>query len=216
MKFELIPILDRMIDFYHQPRSFERFKEYLYALQGDTKGDLVLPISGFNPMAKEHIPQKLIRLKDLNAEAIAQQVMDDINARDLIPANQRVIRVALTLADDLKGGWTNRYTTDYDSKFKLNALVNRNFCVPYFWSSEEYSTDMIKLRIAEHLFRTLYRMNYPQPNTLREHVQQELFVTRETNQLNGGVNSEWDRVHLFYLENMESDQYNLIFNFFLW
>ena len=55
MSFELLPIIDKMLDFYQNPRNSDRFQVYLKMLQGDTKGDLVLPIGGFNPMAKEHI-----------------------------------------------------------------------------------------------------------------------------------------------------------------
>lgn len=52
MKFQLRPILSEMKDFYSQPISEARFKAYLAKLQGDTKGDMTLPISGFNPMQK--------------------------------------------------------------------------------------------------------------------------------------------------------------------
>ena len=55
MEFQLKPILSEMKEFYQKPLSNKRFEEYLSMLQGETKGDLVLPIAGFNPMAKEDI-----------------------------------------------------------------------------------------------------------------------------------------------------------------
>ena len=68
MQFELLPVIDIMLDLYEKPRTAERFQEYLEVLQGGTKGDLVIPIGNFNPMAKEQALQKLIELKTLHAE----------------------------------------------------------------------------------------------------------------------------------------------------
>ena len=81
MSFELLPIIDKMLDFYQNPRNSDRFQVYLKMLQGDTKGDLVLPIGGFNPMAKEHILEKLEELKALNTEGVMQKVIVDFNKK---------------------------------------------------------------------------------------------------------------------------------------
>ena len=70
MQFELHPILSEMKAFYSKPISFNRIKEYRSKLQGNTKDDLVLPITGYNPMAKDHILEKIKALEDLKAEAI--------------------------------------------------------------------------------------------------------------------------------------------------
>lgn len=79
MTFELLPTIDVMIDLYEKPRTFERFQEYLKILQGDHKGDLSMPISGFNPMAKDHLLAKLLELKQLNAEKIIHDLLIDMN-----------------------------------------------------------------------------------------------------------------------------------------
>jgi hypothetical protein len=44
MHFELVPILDIMLDFYEKPRDLDRFQAYLSLLQGEIKGDLARPI----------------------------------------------------------------------------------------------------------------------------------------------------------------------------
>ncbi len=75
MNFELLPILNLMLNFYEKPRDFDRFQTYLALLQGDTKGDLVLPISGFNPMAKAHVLDKLREFKALDAEKIMSETL---------------------------------------------------------------------------------------------------------------------------------------------
>ena len=116
MKFELRPILSEIKGLYLKPISNNRFKEYTSKLQGNSKGDLSLPIAGFNPMAKEHIIQKIEELESLKAEMILKDVIEEFNA-NLEKTNSRKIKVVLNIADDLKGGWTNFYSTDFDSKF---------------------------------------------------------------------------------------------------
>jgi hypothetical protein len=156
MHFELVPILDTMRDFYEKPRDLDRFQAYLSLLQGETKGDLARPIGGFNPMAKAHVLDKLNQLKNLYAEKIMAETLVNISSKQL---NVPIFKVSLTLADDWQGGWTNRFTADFDSKFKLNALINRQFCTPVFWTSEDYSVDLIQERTLEYAFRTQYWVN---------------------------------------------------------
>lgn len=79
MKFEQVPVLETMIEFYAKPKSLDKFQEYLKILQGDTKGAISPPIGGFNPMAKGHLYEKLIELKELNAENIIYDVIDKVN-----------------------------------------------------------------------------------------------------------------------------------------
>jgi hypothetical protein len=211
MAFELLPILDIMTNFYQKPRNNDRFQEYLKILRGNTKDDMVIPIGGFNPMAKEHILTKLIELKNLDTEGIMLQVLEKLNKRMLLD-NERMYKVALNVCDDLLGGWTNRFTTDFDSKFKINALVKRQFCTPIFWSSESYNENLIKIRTEENALRTLYWLENPKPNTLKEHVEQELFVAK--NSFPPSYVQQFETQKEFYLKYSESDSYHLIFNFF--
>ena len=183
MTFKLQPILAHIKTLYQKPISVDRFQEYLGMLQGNTKGDLALPISGFNPMAKDHILQKIEELELLDAEAIVEEAIVEVN-RNLpssVVGSAKEIIVVINIADDLKGSWTNYYTTDFDSKFKLNAFVNRGFCVPYFWTSESYSKQLIHNRTTEYMARTHYRFNNPQPITLEDHFLQEVFVAKMIN-----------------------------------
>lgn len=213
MKFILIPILSTIEELYQQPISRERFKTYLQKLQGDTKADMQLPIAGFNPMAKEHVLDKLKTLQSLNAEQIMQQALEEIND-NFTEAAVTEIKVLLNLADDLKGAWTNFYTTDFDNKFKMNGLVRRGFCTPYFWSSESYSEALIRSRTLSAAYRTIYWLQNGKPETLEDHVNQEVFVCR-----NMGEDAEYPAIKeealtLFYQEHHQSEEYNLIFNFF--
>jgi len=171
--FKLRPVLDLMLEFYEHPRNQERFDLYLKLLQGSSKSDLELPIGGYNPMAKEHITEKLKELRSLDAEKIISQALQNI------PCSKNY-EVVINLADDLHGGWTNRFTTDYQSKFQLNPLILRGFCTPYFWSSEEYSLELITERVQAAAYRTFYFETHGKPETLEQHVNQEAWVAEQT------------------------------------
>jgi hypothetical protein len=214
MKFELIPIIDTMLDLYAKPRSKERFQEYISMLQDGKKGDLTVPIVGFNPMAKEHILQKLAELKELNAEQVIQDTLKSINVTLIEENDQRTFKVVLNLADDLKGGWTNFYTTDYDSKFKINALVSRTFCTPFFWTSESYTEQLIKRRTLEYAYRTIHWLTNPKPKTLKDHIEQEIYVAEMSN-LNSDIldTNNFELLNNFYSKYQESEDYGIVFNF---
>ncbi|MDQ3110026.1 MAG: hypothetical protein M3R17_09040 [Bacteroidota bacterium] len=76
MKLELLPTIELMSELYSKPLSVERFREYLKILQGDSKDDLVMPVGGLNPMAKEHVLVKLQELKTMHAEEIVSDVLN--------------------------------------------------------------------------------------------------------------------------------------------
>jgi len=215
MKFKLIPILDKMEAFYKLPRTRERFVKYLSMLQGNTKGDMILPIAGYNPMAKETILLKIEELKNLNAEAIIEKELQKIND-SLKDKSRREIEVVLNLSDDIGGAWSNYYTTNYSSKFELNALVTRNFCAPYVWTSESYSEELIAQRTKEYVFRTFFWLNKTKPKKLEGFLKQEVFVQSNSNRSNQKLKyNDFTKIEKFYLEHSKSDDYNLIFNFFL-
>jgi hypothetical protein len=212
MNFKLLPIVDKMLEFYSSPRSLERFQEYISTLQGDSKGDMQVPITGFNPMAKEHVREKLMKLKNLKAEEIMSETLNRINAT--LEKQEITFQVVLNLADDLKGGWTNRFTTDFDTKFKISALVNRNFCTPYFWTSENYSEEIIAKRTQEYTWRTIHQISFPKPKTLKEHLDQEIVVAVNCETKMSADKNEIALLEEHFSKNKESEDYSLIFNFF--
>ena len=213
MKFELLPVIDIMLDLYQKPRTAGRFREYLQTLQGEkTKGDLVVPIGGFNPMAKEHAIAKLQELKRIGAEKIIEETLQAIN-KDVAKEPSSAFKVSLNLADDLKGGWTNHFTTDYDSKFKMNALIKRNFCIPIFWTSEDFNSPMIIQRTKEYCYRSVYWLSYNKPKTLDGHIQQEIFVARKINNKIQHIN-DIKMLNDFYERNKDTTEWIKIFNFF--
>lgn len=207
MPFSVLPVIDVMLDLYSKPRGYERFREYLQLLQGDTRGDMVLPIGSYNPMAKEHVAERLQELKQLDAEAI---MADVVSSFSLAGETKEDFKLVLNLADDLKGGWTNRFSTDYQTKFQAQALAKRGFCVPVFWTSEEYTAELVAQRTKEYVARTIWLQQNGKPLTLAEHIAQERFVAKHV----PPTDSIPDPMLVsFYEQHKLSSEYSLIFNF---
>ena len=213
MKFELLPVVDVMTEFYKKPLNHTRFQEYLHILHGDTKGILKCPVSSFNPMAKEHLLVKLEELNALHAEEMIRESLNTINAAMANDAPDITYRLALNVADDLQGGWTNHYTTDYDSKFKFQALIRRQFCVPLFWSSEQYEEALIRQRTLEYVYRTYYWQFHPRPSTLAAHIRQEQYVAIKTGIRKRNPDFDFEAADVLFKEFADTDSYPVIFNF---
>ncbi len=215
MRFELMPTIDIMYELYQQPRNLDRFKQYLNLLHGDSNGELIIPLGGFNPMAKAHILKKLGELKVAGAEEIMQEVFDRVNKEITGSKHDNTFKVALALSDDIGGAWTNRYTSDYDSKFRIQALVRRNFCTPVFWSGEIYNRQMIEERTLEYIYRTIWFLDHPKPpSTLRDHIAQEMFVAKSLVHPKAPSGIDYITLDSFYRDHQRTTQYPMIFNFF--
>lgn len=220
MSFEIVSILPKISQLYKLPNTKERFDKYLYMLQGGKKQDLVLPIAGFNPMGNKLVVDKLEQLVNLNAEDIAQHELFKINKTFTIKDDQ-TIQVGINLVDDIGGAWSNYYTTDYTSKFEINSLLKRNFCAPYFWTSETISEAIIQRRIHEYVYRTLFWILNGKPETVKELMEQEVFVSTHANlQLNDFQNdikyddATYEGFEIFYKIHKDSTEYSLKFNLF--
>jgi len=214
MKFESLQVLDQIKALYELPRTKERFDKYLYLLQGDSKDEMILPIASFNPMGKELAMNKLQRLIELNAEDILAHEIKKINPT-LNGNDNHIIRVAINLADDIEGAWSNYFTTDYKSKFEIESLLKINFCTPIFWTSEILNEELVTQRIKAYLFRTIFWVNNKKPETLKELFKQEVFVQFQLK----NISTEWNEndfleIQKLYQENIDSTDYNLKFNFF--
>jgi len=212
MEFILLPILDKMEAFYQLPRNNKRFETYLFMLQGKDKVDLILPIAGYNPMGDENVLLKIQALKELEAEKLIQKMLAELNPQF---EGDRKIAIAINLADDIGGAWSNNATTDFDSKFKISALVKRGFCTPYFFTSETLSKAMIIQRSKEYVYRTIFCIENGNPSTLADYLKQEVYVQQHSKNNQAILEATaFANIEKHYQENASSTDYNLIFNFF--
>jgi len=171
---EYLPLLRVQREIYTLPRGMERFREYLRTMVNASSGDLELPLVGMNPMGKEHVPALLDRLLEMGADDIAAEAV--MRAPDAATEGQH--RATLVLADDLKGGWTNRYTTEFGNRFQLRAMLTRGWIVGTLWTSEEPSPDSVRQTILAAVYRTVWIERHGYPVTLRDRMAQEGFALR--------------------------------------
>ncbi|MEM9076784.1 MAG: hypothetical protein AAGC43_07085 [Bacteroidota bacterium] len=212
--FKLTPVLDQMQSLYELPRDQKRFEAYLEMLQGKQKGNMILPIAGYNPMGKENVLEKIQELKNLNAEELIGEVLDKINIKEDIHALPN-IQLVLNLADDVGGVWSNKCTVDYSSKFEFGPLLKRNFCAPYFWSSEGFTKNNIETRVVQYAYRTIFWIKNGTPRTLKDFVLQEIYVFAKGSQNEKEIPEyRLEEVQHFFNQNSESEEYSLLFNFF--
>src|SRR5262249_6612713 len=108
MKLEYVPLLEVQRKLHGMPRDYERFRQYLKTIKSPDAQSLELPsLIAMNPMGKEHVTDLLDALLALDADAIAARATAEASARlEDVPGD---CKITLVIADDLKGGWTNRY-----------------------------------------------------------------------------------------------------------
>jgi len=107
MKLEYVPLLKVQRDLYELPRGMERFREYIRTMSDAVSGDLKLPLVAMNPMGKDHLPPFLDHLLAIDADGVAARALAE--ADTALAEEPGEYRACLVVADDLKGGWTNRY-----------------------------------------------------------------------------------------------------------
>ena len=173
MKLSFLPLLQVQRDLYALPRGFERFREYIKTMTDPETGDLALPLVAMNPMGKEHVPALIDQYIALGAEKIAQEAIDVWKAGALAPASAQDYKVALVVSDDLKGGWTNRWASEYGHRIEGAAITKRGFITAILWTSEPASAERVRDEVLTSIYRVEYLQSHRAPKTLREMLEQE-------------------------------------------
>ncbi len=207
MKFTLLPVLDEMLLLYGLPIGRQRFDAYLQLLHSDRVGDLSRPIGGFNPMAKGHVREQLLMLKKMNMEQVVAETLNELNQNT--QETSQPFEVAVNLSDDLMGGWTNRYASDYQSKFRLSALIRRRFCVVTLWTSEPATEALIRSRTRSACQRSMYAEQHGTPRSLRQHLLQELNVMQHAGR-EYSATEEPERYKELYQQHKETQDESLL------
>src|SRR5689334_17486646 len=174
MQISFLPLLQIQRDLYAMPRGMERFREYIRTMTDAETGDLALPLVAMNPMGKDHIPALIDEYIALGAEQIAKDAIDAVcrgGAFDQ-PAD-RDFKVALVVSDDLKGGWTNRWASEYGHRIEGQAFLKRGFITGLLWTSEPASADRVREAVLTSIYRAEYLQTHPAPRTLGEMLDQE-------------------------------------------
>ena len=171
MKLSFLPLLQVQRDLYAMPRGMERFREYIKTMTDPETGDLALPLVAMNPMGKEHVPALIDQYIALGAEDIAQAATAEAAA--LHTPSEREYKVGLVVSDDLKGGWTNRWASEFGYRIEGQAITTRGFITAILWTSEPPSAGRVRDEVLTCIYRVEYLQSHRAPKTLREMLDQE-------------------------------------------
>jgi hypothetical protein len=180
MRVDYVPLLQTQREVYKVPRGWDRFRQYLEIMQPGTD-DQIVPMFVMNPMAKEHVTARLDELLALDADGIAGRAAAGAARRLAHLAGQ--YKAGIVLADDVQGGWTNRYLSDAQLRFgytlrprqraKANAAGAGGWIVGLLWASEEPTPRHIDATIQAAVYRAAYVQHHGLPTTLRQMLVQE-------------------------------------------
>src|SRR5690348_1646238 len=152
MQVTYVPVLGVLRELYMQPANMARFREYIARLT-DGGDDIALPIGVANPMAKEHALAKLDELLTLGAEELGAEAAHDAEQRlRQVETAEILIKASIVLADDVGGGWTNRYTTEAMVRFPSRGALKRPFATALAWTSETPSAEALRQEVRAAIY----------------------------------------------------------------
>jgi hypothetical protein len=171
VNLEFVPLLGVQRKIYGVPPGPERFRAYLRAMLDPNTLELELPLVAMNPMAGEHAIERLDALLDLDADRVAASAVTD--AIPALADAPGAYRVALVLADDARGAWTNRAAAELAHRRGEAALAKRGWLTGVLWSSERPSASAVREEILTALHRAAYIGERGSARTLRQLLIQE-------------------------------------------
>lgn len=172
MKLSFLPLLQIQKDLYAMPRGMERFREYIKTMTDPETGDLALPLVAMNPMGKDHIPALIDQYIGLDAEKAAQEAIAEASLKATTPSSKD-FKVGLVVSDDLKGGWTNRWASEFAYRIEGAAFMKRGFITGLLWTSEPASIETVRDTVLTAIYRIEYLQTHPTPRSLRGMLEQE-------------------------------------------
>jgi hypothetical protein len=171
MKLEYIPLLRVQRELHDIPRGLRRFRQYLRTISNRDGTDIELvPLLIMNPMAKDHVTVLLDALLALDADGVGARAASDASAGLAdVPGD---FKAALVVADDLMGGWTNRYADEY--LLRHPGPGHKRFWVTaVLWSSEAPTERAAREAVLAAAHRTAYVVRHGPARTLRALLAQE-------------------------------------------
>jgi hypothetical protein len=184
MNLDYVPLLRVMRDLHSIPRGMKRFQHYLRLIfPPDENADQLIPLLAMNPMGKDHVTALLDAYLAMDADAIGARTAAEAAARLAdVPGD---FKVGLVVADDLMGGWTNRYADEFTYRFgpdqwrggssppKLPRIMKDLWLQGVLWSSEAPSDRAVREAILTAAHRVAYMHRHGLAPTLREMLAQE-------------------------------------------
>jgi hypothetical protein len=185
MKVEYVPLLGIARELQGMPRNYDRFQQYLRTIRTEDGNGLELPtLIWMNPMGRDHVTALLDALLALDADGIAARAAAE--ACEQLADEPGDFKIALVIADDLMGGWTNRFASEFTVRFgpdHARFLAPKEANLPkglkdywlhaVLWSSEPASEQAVTEAILTTIYRTAYVQRHGLARTLRDMLAQE-------------------------------------------
>lgn len=173
MDLEFVPLLRVQRQLHDPPPGAERFRTYLRTMINERTGDLELPLVAMNPMGGDHVAGLLDRLLAVNADGAGAAATATAATQPAICCADGRFRVALVVADDARGGWTNRYQSEFDHCFEGDALYRRGWITAVVWTSEEPTAKAAWRATTAAIHRVAHIRRFGPARSLRAMLAQE-------------------------------------------
>jgi hypothetical protein len=184
MELEYIPLLNVQRDLCALPRNRARFKEYLHTIfQGDELG-MRAPLLAMNPMSKDHVLELLDRFLEFECDTVGAQAT--LEATPQVKDLPGRFKVTLVVADDLHGGWTNRYANEFEYRFgmwtdhsgtgtepALPRWLKHFWLFGVLWTSEPPDLLAARTAVLTAIYRAGYIQRHGPARTLAAMMKQE-------------------------------------------
>jgi hypothetical protein len=185
MNVEYVPLLRIARELQGMPRNHDRFKQYLRTIFNYDDEVMERPaLLWMNPMGRDHVTALLDALLTLDADTIAARAA--AQAAEQLADEPGDYKIALVIADDLMGGWTNRYASEFTVRFgagRSRLNTDKETGLPKWlkdfwlnavlWSSEPASERAVREAILTTIYRQVYVMHHGPARTLRDMLAQE-------------------------------------------
>jgi hypothetical protein len=179
VKLEYLPLFQVQRELQGMPRDYQRFRQYLRTITTLDGSSLERPsLIAMNPMGKEHVTDLLDALLALDADGIAGRAAADASAR--LEDTLGDCKITLVIADDLKGGWTNRYAKEFTHRFQsggttgiLPRWLTHFWITGLLWSSEPASERAVREAVLTAVYRAAFVQHHGPARTLRQRLAQE-------------------------------------------
>jgi hypothetical protein len=180
MRIEYVPLLQIQRDLHGMPRNLDRFRQYLRTLTSDGKTLDLPPLGIMNPMGKEHMTALLDGLLALDADRVAADAAAEASAELAdVPGE---FKFALVVVDDVMGGWTNRYATEFSLRCPRGPVratrpkpkwLKDDWLVAPVWGSEPATERAVREALLTTAHRAAYVLRHGPARTLRDMLAQE-------------------------------------------
>lgn len=165
-----IAVLAEQYRLQQMPRNMERFQEYLNTITNEEHNDVKLaPLVAANPMAREHVTERVAEYLALDAEQVAANAVMEYESRQGAPVDE--YKHGIVVMDDLKGGWTSRPSSEMT--VMQNTSTRGGWLMTGLWVSEPATAAYVRESVLHSLFRMFYLQRHGIPQTLRDRMTME-------------------------------------------